>query len=382
MSTIRNKRLFTLILFLLSLNSYTSQQTPPPPNTPPTPSERAASPIPEEPPSPTPTIAYTEEMLAENNGKKRKHTAQEEEERTVRARIEEAQQQSAPTLSSDQQIAQEFFEAGNRYYVGTAEAPKKPEVAKSMWQEASKRGHQGAVEALKRLAKGERLYERKTVQELEKLAETNDTEALTELGYRYRRGIGAEQNLGKAVHSFKQAAAKGHKSAQESLARLSRAVNIDQLEQEEAQVPAVQAIAAPSSSSTMQVASSAASSSSIMQAIPASSSSSLDLNIPGLEKAAEAGNPQAQFNLGARYKTGLGVKKDLKKAAKLYQQAADQDFATAQVALGALYETGQGVQKNLQEAVKLYEKAAKNGLPKAQQALARLKKASKATHKQ
>ena len=79
------------------------------------------------------------------------------------------------------------------------------------------------------------------------------------------------------------------------------------------------------------------------------------------QKAADQGNALAQNNLGWLYQNGQGVPKDLGKAVELYQKAADQGNAFAQNNLGWLYENGQGVPKDLGKAAELYQKAADQG---------------------
>ncbi|MDO9372609.1 MAG: tetratricopeptide repeat protein [Gammaproteobacteria bacterium] len=90
--------------------------------------------------------------------------------------------------------------------------------------------------------------------------------------------------------------------------------------------------------------------------------------------AAEQGDMLAQFNLGALYEHGRGVKKDLAEAAKWYRKAAEQGNALAQYYLGNLYANGEGVEKNLPEATAWYRKAAAQGVPQAQEALSKLSK--------
>ncbi|WP_371926156.1 hypothetical protein [Pseudomonas sp. LPB0260] len=58
-------------------------------------------------------------------------------------------------------------------------------------------------------------------------------------------------------------------------------------------------------------------------------------------KAAEQGNANAQFNLGARYANGLGVAKDLQTAAYWYRLAADQGHAKAKERLQMLAGVGE-----------------------------------------
>ena len=82
--------------------------------------------------------------------------------------------------------------------------------------------------------------------------------------------------------------------------------------------------------------------------------------------AAEQGDAAAQFNLGAMYDEGEGVKQDEYEAVKWYRKAAEQGYAMAQYNLGVAYMEGRGVPKDDSEAVKWYRKAAEQGLGDAQ----------------
>lgn len=58
--------------------------------------------------------------------------------------------------------------------------------------------------------------------------------------------------------------------------------------------------------------------------------------IAKLQKEAQAGDPDAQYNLAYLYENGLGVPKNEAKALELYQQAADQGHSAAQNNLDAM----------------------------------------------
>lgn len=67
-------------------------------------------------------------------------------------------------------------------------------------------------------------------------------------------------------------------------------------------------------------------------------------------KAAEQGDPEAQFCLGDMYNNGYGVDKDERKAVALFRQSAEQRFAPSQINLGIMYSQGHGVEQDLIEA--------------------------------
>lgn len=83
-------------------------------------------------------------------------------------------------------------------------------------------------------------------------------------------------------------------------------------------------------------------------------------------RAADAGSPEAQFELAKLYEKGIGVAPDEKRALELYRQAADQDFADAINDLGFMtYQGGLGLVADPQEALKLFERAADLRHPQA-----------------
>ncbi|MDD2721081.1 MAG: SPOR domain-containing protein [Gallionella sp.] len=85
-----------------------------------------------------------------------------------------------------------------------------------------------------------------------------------------------------------------------------------------------------------------------------------------LKARAEAGDADAQLNMGGLYFKGEGVARDLPEAAKWFLKAADQHHPQAQFNLGMMYATGQGVTQNHDEAVKWYRLSAEQGLAVAQ----------------
>ncbi len=87
-------------------------------------------------------------------------------------------------------------------------------------------------------------------------------------------------------------------------------------------------------------------------------------------EAAEAGLDLAQYNLGVMYYSGLGVKRDYKKAYEWTKKAADQGHVEAQFNMGTLYFNGNGTRRNRDQAFQWYMQAANNGHPESQYNLA------------
>ena len=83
----------------------------------------------------------------------------------------------------------------------------------------------------------------------------------------------------------------------------------------------------------------------------------------------EAGVPEAQFNLGEKYRNGSkGIPKDHAKAFYWIRKAADQGYALAQATLGYLYQNGYGTDKDPEKAFYL-SNSAERGVTWAQNAL-------------
>ena len=96
------------------------------------------------------------------------------------------------------------------------------------------------------------------------------------------------------------------------------------------------------------------------------------LTIEDLRGLAEAGDPDAQLALAARYYDGNGVPKDDTLAAAWLRRAADRGHAWAQANLAMLYSRGHGVPRDEAEAATWLRRAAEQGLVTAQANLARM----------
>jgi TPR repeat protein len=91
--------------------------------------------------------------------------------------------------------------------------------------------------------------------------------------------------------------------------------------------------------------------------------------IAELLKKAEAGDADAQTDLGEAYESGEGLPKDAVKAVDLFRQAAGKGVARAQFRLGRMYARGTGVPKDAVRAADLIKQSAQNDYAKAQAAL-------------
>ena len=88
--------------------------------------------------------------------------------------------------------------------------------------------------------------------------------------------------------------------------------------------------------------------------------------IAQIQKAAETGAAEGQFQLGRAYLRGEGVPKDPKKAFELMKSAADQGYAEAIGGMGYFYSVGVAVPKDDNLAMEWFRKGAEKGSAKAQ----------------
>ena len=81
---------------------------------------------------------------------------------------------------------------------------------------------------------------------------------------------------------------------------------------------------------------------------------------------ANAGDADAQNDLGLMYYNGEGVPQDYVEAVRWYRLSADQGLAAAQLNLGVMYDRGRGVPQDYVEAVRWYRLAVDQGFAAAQ----------------
>ncbi len=88
------------------------------------------------------------------------------------------------------------------------------------------------------------------------------------------------------------------------------------------------------------------------------------VDIAGLESRANAGDPQAQNDLGSHYQFGDGVEINYAKALMWYEKASNQGLPLATANLGYMYDLGLGANEDDTKAVELYNSAAEAGSPR------------------
>jgi uncharacterized protein len=91
--------------------------------------------------------------------------------------------------------------------------------------------------------------------------------------------------------------------------------------------------------------------------------------IAALRVKANAGDADAQWNLGVMYRIGSGVPQDYAQSVAWYRKAADQGHTFAQWILGLMYDRGEGVPQDYGQSVAWFRKAADQGFARAQASL-------------
>lgn len=94
-----------------------------------------------------------------------------------------------------------------------------------------------------------------------------------------------------------------------------------------------------------------------------------------LKPMAEKGDPEAQYRLAGLYRTGKGVRKDLKKATDLYHESAQAGHADAQYVFALIIEKSNDSVASRNEARRWYQESADQGNQRALTKLEQLREA-------
>lgn len=95
-------------------------------------------------------------------------------------------------------------------------------------------------------------------------------------------------------------------------------------------------------------------------------------DITDYQAKADAGDAEAQFQLGICYAQGKGVEKNIAQSARYWLLAGKQQHPQALVYLGKLFEKGIGVPQDFNKAVQCYQSACNQNVAEAQLCLAML----------
>jgi uncharacterized protein len=207
-------------------------------------------------------------------------------------------------------------------------------------------------------------------------AEHGDVFAQYELAKRYYEGIGVDKNIHEAFNWYLKAAGHGHVEAQFIIASIydeggtGVEPNI-----EEAYKWYLKAASQGHPKAQVEISSGRWNNAIPKMQIDGDSitfAESKSEHVPNkppftqeklekLKAQAEAGDVDAQYDLGIRYYSGDGLEQDYGKAIKWFLMAAEQDDAQAQFNLGIMYGRGEGIGKDVNTSMQWLKKAADQG---------------------
>ena len=194
----------------------------------------------------------------------------------------------------------------------------------------------------------------------EKAVQHGSMDAATSIALMYANGKGVAKDPSQAVAWFRRAADLGDPSAQYNLALMyERGEGVPKNYHEAVQwltkaadlnlVPAMMDLAEFS-----------------MRPPDPALTKDVPKAVKYYEKAAETGNVMAQINLASIFSKGLEGKPDYEQAAKWYQKAADEGDRDGQFGLGVSYALGRGVPVDYEQARRWFTSAADQGQVQAQ----------------
>ena len=176
---------------------------------------------------------------------------------------------------------------------------------------------------------------------------------MLELGLHYLAGNGTEQNAVIAVQWFRNAAEAGNEEAQRRLAICCKqGIGLS------ADITAYEI--------WMEKAASAGDVEAQLELGKHYEQSNHEKSTAWYSKAAQQGDAEGQFQLGLSYALGFGIEQDYSQANKWLARAAKQGSACAQLRLGFHYKAGLGVEEDPAKAYEWFLLAASQGQPDAE----------------
>eukprot|EP01087_Luapelamoeba_hula_P004406 TRINITY_DN1434_c1_g2_i1.p1 TRINITY_DN1434_c1_g2~~TRINITY_DN1434_c1_g2_i1.p1 ORF type:complete len:611 (-),score=134.94 TRINITY_DN1434_c1_g2_i1:733-2565(-) len=190
---------------------------------------------------------------------------------------------------------------------------------------------------------------------LEKSANGGKADAQYTIARWYKKGIGVERNMEKALFWYTTAGNQEHHKAQHNLSLLYR-VGVKEVRRTKQNQDQGQGHGAAEGEDEEVV---------LLERDPKKATL-------WCLKAAQNGYPRAQYNMGVAYKRGDGVEQDVRKAVEWYFKAAEGGHLDAHFNLALCYASGTGVEggQSSQREAEWYERAARRGHAKSQYNLA------------
>jgi len=196
-----------------------------------------------------------------------------------------------------------------------------------------------------------------TLEELQKLAEQGEPNAMAKLGERYLEGKGVPQDYDKARQWFEKAAGKGIAYAMYKLGWMyakGKGVPQDYAKTRQWYEKSAEKGYANAMARLGEMYLEG-------KGVP----QDYDKARQWFEKSAEKANASAMNNLGVMYKNGKGVPQDYDKARQWFEKSAEKGNAYAMNNLGEMYKNGKGVPQDYDKARQWYEKSAEKGNDRA-----------------
>ena len=242
------------------------------------------------------------------------------------------------------------------------------------YRKAAEQGYEIAIKSIKRITDDSPFKDnnvqilkyknnnRDSINELRKAAESGDIEAQYELGTRLYYGNKCNVNNVEAVKWFRKAAEQGYTKAQYLLGQslvLGMGCEKNKEEAEKWFRKAAEQGHAKARDYLDYL---------LMEQTPQDKNNNNYL-IYQLRKAAEEGDVEVQYELGARLYYGNKCNVNNEEAVKWFRKAAEQGYTKAQYLLGQSFVLGMGCKKDEKEAIKWFRKAAEQGHIKAREYL-------------
>ena len=187
-----------------------------------------------------------------------------------------------------------------------------------------------------------------------KLASKNkNPDAMNRLAQLYERGDVVNQNFEKAVALFKEAAELGNSEAENAYGTILLKGEYGITPKPEKALKILEKAASKDNAIAL-----------FNLGVYMSTSDSKEEQMKGvqsLKKSASLGYDRAQYNMGLILEKGELLPKDLKEAAKYYEQASLKGNSKAQCNFAAMLAAGEGVEKDEERAMELFKQAADKG---------------------
>ena len=242
------------------------------------------------------------------------------------------------------------------------------------YRKAAEQGYEIAIKSIKRITDDSPFKDnnvqilqyknnnRDSINELRKAAESGDIEAQYELGTRLYYGNKCNVNNVEAVKWFRKAAEQGYTKAQYLLGQSLVLGMGCEKNKEEAEKWFRKAAEQGHAKARDYL-------DYLLMEQTSQDKNNNNYLIYQLRKAAEEGDVEVQYELGARLYYGNKCNVNNEEAVKWFRKAAEQGYTKAQYLLGQSFVLGMGCKKDEKEAIKWFRKAAEQGHIKAREYL-------------